>query len=114
MIQDAKCSNWSDEAGNPTGGTYSCTGLSVEFQNGPRNVDGSTAGCYVEDLLTCAIARLAFYQGDEESGGTGKFNCKTNQDALDSCRNALASLESRTKARTDQGVEGKNEAHAEA
>lgn len=113
MIQEAECKNWSDDKQYPTGGTYKCTGLDVQFQDGPRNVDTSKPGCYVEDLLVCAIERLAFYQGDEGSGGSGKFSCKTNQDALESCRDALESLESRTKARTDQGVEGKNEAHVE-
>lgn len=114
MIQNAECKNWSDTDQNPTGGTYTCTGLDVRFQDGPLGSGDNKKepnGCFLEDLLTCSIKRLEFYQG--EGDGSGKFKCDTNQAALESCRSALESLESRTKTRTDQGVEGKNETHVE-
>ncbi len=70
----------------------------VLFQNGPIKELGVN-GVTQEALLAIVIDRLRCFQ-------EGPFACQDNEDALRSCKEALHSLQARTRARIARGVEG--------
>ncbi len=102
MLKNGIIANGTDAQGNPSGGYATGTGISIQWQDGPVPKDGAPSGAFVEDLIEIAIARLEHYQ-------LSRFACDTNASALDSLREALASLHARTAERTARGVEGKHE-----
>lgn len=91
------------EGGNPTGGQTIMANSIINWQDGIL-VDGVKNGAFVEDVITAAIERLGYFQDS-------KFECQENADAIASLQEALSALESRTKARVDQGVENTYETH---
>ena len=92
--------NQNDSDGNPAGGTVVSTGMTVVWQNGP--VQGNKPnGAQCEQLIAACIFRLEFYQ-------ESKFCCVENKMAISYLRNALESLEERTRDREKRGVEGEN------
>jgi hypothetical protein len=98
--------NYTDDAGNPSGGYAHGPGLCVAFQDGPRgkNADGQLEpanGAFVEDLLAAAVQRLEFFQAS-------KFAHPDNAAAIASITDAINSLNNRAKARADRGVLGSN------
>jgi hypothetical protein len=102
-----------DESGNPTGGGYTNTGTSVQWQNGPRvNEDGSLQppnGAFVEDLIEATINRLKFFQGEVAATDEKfypKFKCRENALAITKLEEALHWLNHRTADRKARGVEG--------
>ena len=102
---EVRIRNSVDAEGNPAGGTFSAVGLNGRFQDGPlgRGEERRTPnGCFVEDLLVIAEARMKFYQNT-------RFNCGENARALDHISDALMCLRSRTERREAAGVEGLNE-----
>lgn len=70
----------------------------IHFQEGPI-LEAGVNGIMMEDLLAININRLEGFQ-------SGPYACPANQDALEHCRQALAALKGRTKAREEQGIEG--------
>lgn len=91
------------EGGNPTGGFTDMANTRINWQDGIL-VDGLKNGAFVEDVITAAIQRLEYFQNS-------KFNCQENADAITSLQDALSALETRTKARVEQGVENTYETH---
>lgn len=94
--------NQTDANGNPTGGTVVGTGFTVAWQNGPlgRGTDRvAPNGAFVEDVIGAVAARLLFYQ-------SSKFNCPENEAAIRHLNLALEALDSRTRRREAQSVEG--------
>lgn len=91
---------------NPTGGKVEGTGLSIEWQNGPRGQeDGTLAtpnGAFVEDAIWAAHQRLAFFQDS-------KYAHEANANAMTHLEAALRCLNRRRTERADRGVEGKHE-----
>jgi hypothetical protein len=73
----------------------------LSFQNGPIGEVGIN-GLTLEVLYAIQIDRLEGFQ-------SSKWACEQNAIALEHTRAALAALESRTKARTERGVEGTHE-----
>jgi len=72
----------------------------VLFQNGPIDADGNGVnGVTHEALLAILVDRLEGFQA-------GKYACAENAAALDSLRQAMDHLQSRTRARMARGVEG--------
>lgn len=71
------------------------------FQNGPIAQEGIN-GLTNEILLAIVIDRLEGFQ-------SSKYACEENALALAHCLEALSALESRTRARTERGVEGTHE-----
>lgn len=72
--------------------------VTLAFQNGPINEVGVN-GITHEALLAILEDRLKGFQ-------QGKFACEENEVALSCVRQAQAVLQSRTKRRMEQGVEG--------
>lgn len=72
----------------------------IQFQHGPLKDPNSIKGIQMEDLLAICIDRLECFQN-------GNFPCKENEIALQHCKEALKSLNERTKNRVERGVEGK-------
>lgn len=72
--------------------------LRINFQNGPINEHGVN-GVTQEALLAIVADRLECFQA-------GPFACNENQTALTHVRDAMAALQSRTRARMERGVEG--------
>ena len=101
-----RCRNYVDVEGNPTGGYAHGPGMCVAFQDGPRGKtpDGTLQpanGTFVEDLITAAYQRLAFFQGS-------KFKHECNHRAMLHLEAALAALQERAKERAERGVLGAN------
>lgn len=90
---------FTSEEGNPMGGSSSAEGIGVTWQNGVLEPNGAI----LEDLLSIAIDRLQFFQGD---GGFGKFSCRENALAITHIQEAMHWLAHRTQARRRRGVEG--------
>ena len=110
MRQGHFSQDWTDDADNPAGGVASGRGFAISWQNGPLGTGDlrrEPNGAFVEDVLEAVVDRMLFYQ--EASGG--RFQCEENAQALFHIRRALAWLDSRTKNREKQGVEGLHEAH---
>lgn len=109
--------NGTDFDGNPAGGRYSGMGMSVTWQDGPREMvptvvdrapDGTPTmedkiepanGAFVEDVIYAAIQRLQFYQRSQ-------FAHEKNAEAIVHLEDALGCLNDRTKERKERGVEG--------
>jgi hypothetical protein len=105
MKQKVNSHNVTDDNGNPTGGSCSGVGISINWQNGPlgRGTERREAnGAFVEGVIQAAIERLEFFQ-------SGKFACETNALALEHLAHAMDALESRTADRETRGVEGLHE-----
>lgn len=76
----------------------------IQFQHGPRGVEGSTPGVFEDALLAILEDRLACFQ-------EGPFACRENDNALSAVRQARASLGERVAARMAKNVLGLNEKH---
>lgn len=76
----------------------------IQFQHGPRGVDGSVPGVYTDDLL-------AIVQNQLEEFEAGPFACMENDVALQKIRAAREVLAMRVARRLSQGVLGLNEPH---
>ena len=74
MMQEIVGNHCRDRNGNPTGGTTSGKGISIDWQTGPLKIDGiryKPNGAFVEGVIMAALNRLEFYQDS-------KFNCREN------------------------------------
>ena len=58
-------------------------------------------GAFVETVLEAVLQRIEYYQE--------RFPCNENAEAMVGIKFAISSLKSRTKRRTEQGVEGTHE-----
>jgi hypothetical protein len=76
----------------------------VQFQHGPRGVEGSTAGVFDDDLLAIVEDRLDAFQ-------SGPYCCAENANALCAVREARRYLGHRVARRASQGVLGANATH---
>ncbi len=97
-----------DENGAPNGGYASGMGMGIVWQKGPLGRGHERRepnGAFVETVIDAVIKRIEFYQGT-------KFNCAENEAALGYLRRAAEALDSRTKARETQAVEGTHAVHA--
>ena len=72
----------------------------IKFQKGPVQEKGVN-GCHQEDLLNIVQHRLECFQD-------GDFACVENERALNSLRDCIGHLNSRTKDRQERCVEGTN------
>lgn len=102
MQQNIESHQFTDEDGNPAGGTTFAPGLTIGWQNGPLAVDGERHdpnGCFVETVIAAAVDRLEFYQ-------RSKFKSVYNAEALLHLERALAALHDRTADREARQVEG--------
>ncbi len=102
MRQKLQIENNLDDNNNPTGGSVTGTGLSIDWQDGPlgRGALGQEPnGAFVEGVIEAALRRLEFYQ-------EGQFNCRENALAVTKLEEALHWLDSRTRNREARGVEG--------
>lgn len=81
------------------------TGFSqvIQFQNGPI-LDNGHNGIQNEDVLNLLLVRMRVLNK--------RFPCRENSLAITKMEEALMWLEMRSKLRVEQGVEGKNLAHA--
>lgn len=94
-----------DSHGNPTGGSVTGTGLSINWQNGPlgRGADRQPPnGAFVETVIEAARQRIEFYQ----KASDGRFACRENAIAITKLEEALMWLDKRTRAREERQVEG--------
>lgn len=108
MKQEVNGVHNSDEKGNPAGGFTEANGIAIRWQNGPlgRGEDRKAPnGAFVEGVIAAAVNRLEYYQAS-------KFKCQENADAIAHLGLALERLESRTKLREKQQVEGTHAVHA--
>ena len=97
-----KSEHWTDQDGNPAGGTTYGRGFTIGWQNGPLGSGKDRRepnGAFVEDIIRAAIHRIEFYQGS-------RFVCRSNANALEHLTSALDHLNARTRDREDRGVEG--------
>ena len=102
MNQVLEVENKSDSESRPAGGFVKGVGIDIQWQNGPLGSGLNRIapnGAFVESVLRAALARLEYYQ-------TSQFKCKENADAIAHVQLALEILNSRTKRRETQGVEG--------
>lgn len=76
----------------------------IQFQHGPRGVEGSTAGVFDDDLLAIVEDRMAAFQA-------GPFACPENAAALAAIRDARQALGLRVARRISKGVLGVNAKH---
>lgn len=91
-----------DMNGNPTGGTTSGVGITINWQNGPLGREPNRVepnGAFVEGVIQAAIGRLQFFQAN-------KFSCRENSLAITKLEEALHWLEHRTRDREARDVEG--------
>lgn len=100
--RDPKAGNASHNYGIQYGGPDSV--CRVQFQHGPRGVEGSVSGVFDDDLLAIIEDRLAGFQ-------SGPFACEENQTALDAVRQAREALGLRVARRIAKGVLGINANH---
>lgn len=75
----------------------------IQFQQGPRNVEGSTPGITEAVLYAILIDRLEGFQA-------GPFACAANEEQLVHLRACLALTKARADERAARGVLGRNEA----
>jgi hypothetical protein len=73
----------------------------IKFQDGPINEVGVN-GISHEALLAIVQDRLEGFQ-------SGPYSCESNWLALEAIKEAIDALQTRTKERTDRGVEGTHE-----
>lgn len=76
----------------------------IDFQHGPRAVEGSTPGCLDVEILCILIDRYECFQA-------GPFACEENAAVLRHLRDAKAHMVMRANTRHVQHVLGKNEPH---
>jgi len=99
--------NLTDDDQNPTGGSVTALGVSIDWQHGPRGTEDGTlapaTGAFVEDLVLIARNRLEFFQDS-------KFRCRENALAITKLEEALHWMQHRRTDRAARGVEGKHEA----
>lgn len=76
----------------------------IQFQHGPRGVEGSTSGVFDDDLLAIIVDRLEGFQ-------SGPYACGENELALEHIRQAREALGLRVARRIQQGVLGANAVH---
>jgi hypothetical protein len=76
--------------------------LGIQFQHGPREVEGSDSGCTEAVLLAVLIDRLEGFQ-------SGPYACEENEEQLGYLRAAMASTRKRADDRAARGVLGRNE-----
>lgn len=100
--RDPKAGNAFHEYGIQWGGPKEVT--RIQFQHGPRGVQGSVPGVFDDDLLAIIQDRLEGFQ-------SGPFACEENQEALVAVRAAREALGKRVARRIAQGVLGANEQH---
>ena len=77
----------------------------LQFQHGPRNVPGSIAGLFDDDLLAIVQDRMECFQ-------SSPFACTENEEVLAAVRAARAALGKRLARRVVQRVLGKAEPHS--
>jgi len=102
MNQQIAESHYTDDNGNPTGGTTSGKGISISWQNGPLGIGADRIepnGAFVEGVINAALGRLNFYQAS-------KFSCRENALAITKLEEALHWLNHRTAKREARCVEG--------
>ena len=78
--------------------------LHIQFQHGPRDVEGSVPGVTDVAVLQVIIDRYEGFQA-------GPFACRENQQVLDALLTAKAHMVMRANTRAVQKVLGKNEQH---
>lgn len=108
--QPFETSNFSDVVNGkevPAGGFVQGIGLRIDWQNGPLGRVGTDEriepnGAFVETVLEAVLQRIEYY----DSVG---FGCYENDQAVYLIKSALANLNSRTKRRVAQNVEGTHE-----
>ena len=100
--RDPKCGLASHTYGIQYGGPKEV--LKIQFQHGPRGVEGSSPGVFDDDLLAIIEDRMEGFQ-------TGPFACPENAETLRLVRAARESLGLRVARRIAQGVLGANENH---
>lgn len=71
----------------------------IQFQNGPRNEEGSIPGVVESDLLEVVRSRLQFFQA-------GPYASRENAVALTKVEEALMWMNKRTEDRAERGVLG--------
>lgn len=101
-LRDPEAGNASHAYGIQWGGPKDVT--YIQFQHGPRAVEGSTPGIFDDDLLAILQDRLEGFQ-------SGPYACEENARALDGVRAAREALGLRVARRISQGVLGVNVAH---
>lgn len=102
MMQEIKSVNISDTNGNPTGGSVSGVGISINWQDGPLGTGSERKdpnGAFVEGVILAAIQRIEYFQNS-------KFKCRENACAITKLEEALHWLNWRTQKRTIAGTEG--------
>ena len=102
MMQQLECENYTDDDGNPAGGTVSGRGLTINWQSGPLGRDDERRepnGAFVEGVIAAAVQRIQHYQDT-------KFSCRENAVALTHLETALLWLGKRTADREARDVEG--------
>ncbi len=97
-----RSAHFSDDEGNPTGGTTFGPGFTIGWQYGLicyENEKKAQNGAVVEDVLSACVDRLEFYQ-------TSKFKCEENFVAISHIKKAIESLIERKVDRVKRGVGG--------
>lgn len=74
----------------------------IQFQHGPRHVEGSTPGMTSTALLAVLIDHIQGFQG-------GPYACRENAIALTHLETAMLWMRKRADDRARRGVLGKNE-----
>ena len=74
----------------------------IDFQNGPRNAEGSKHGVLDVDLLEIVKHRLTAFQA-------GPYACEENDKALQHITEALLWMNKRVEDRIERNILGKNE-----
>lgn len=80
-----------------------CVGF-VQFQHGPRHESGSKPGALDPALVAVLLDRYRAFQA-------GPFACRENALVITKLEEALHWMSARARARTQQGVLGKNQRH---
>ena len=75
--------------------------VAVQFQKGPRNVEGSISGATEASLLAVLIDRLRGFQA-------GPYSCRENAIQLTKLEEVLHWTKARADARAKRGVLGQN------
>lgn len=76
--------------------------IDIQFQHGPRNVEGSVPGATEAAVIAVLIDRLRGFQ-------SGPFSCRENALVLTKLEEALQWTQHRARERHRRGVLGKNE-----
>lgn len=100
--RDATAGNANHRYGIQWGGPQDVT--VIQFQRGPRGVEGSTPGVFDDDLLAIVQDRLEAFQA-------GPYACDENEAALEAIREARVQLAERVARRMAKGVLGANAKH---